>query len=88
MSPAIDRPDPIRWLGMRVAPREEVVLRAIAACWDVFAEDQSLEFPAAIAISALLPELAPNRRRLARELAAWRLGHQQRDRAWSHVVMP
>lgn len=90
MRPAIDLPDPIHWLGIQVTASEEAVLRAIAACWDVFGVGvgTSAAESAAVAISALVVELNPNRRRPARQLAEWRFGLAERDHAWSHVVLP
>ena len=61
-------------------------LRAIAACWDVYAYTAE---PAVLdAVSALLTTLQPQCWRFARELIARSLDWSDRDRVWSLLSLP
>lgn len=75
--------------GHSLAPltgTDSKALQAIAACWTLYAYTHSSDV--LYAVRLLLREMQPKTRPLARELIAWAMDWNDRDRLWPLVAEP
>jgi len=86
-------PECLRWLkenGHELAPltgQDRSALLAIAHCWELYARgDDDGRRAAAMAVRVLVGAMQPHTRPLAKELIAWVLDWDDRDRLWSELV--
>jgi hypothetical protein len=73
-------------LGM-LTGQDHQALAAIAECWKLYASgDAAAERAALIAIRSLLPAIQPQCRMFARELIAFVMDWDDRDRLWTAIA--